>query len=179
MILESQFRFIQVMTHEHRIKHGCNAFTYSDGEGLLELAKTFKPKRVLELGTALGYTACCLAATGDKCFVDTIEADKEHIKIARDNIARVGLEERIKIHEGDFIDVLKLLPGDYCMIFFDGLAPKRSLLMRLHNKLRIGGVLICANLSFAEGGCQELLDDKTYWTPVGQLEGGSTRAVKK
>jgi predicted O-methyltransferase YrrM len=80
---ESQFRFIKDMTREHRFKHRCNAYSYSDGQGLINLAKAYKPERVLELGTALGYTACCLAASGENCIVDTIEADPEHVKIAK------------------------------------------------------------------------------------------------
>jgi predicted O-methyltransferase YrrM len=83
MMNESRFRFIQDMTREHRLKHKCNAFTYSDGQGLIDLAKAYKPERILELGTALGYSACCLAASGDNCRVDTIEADLEHVKIAK------------------------------------------------------------------------------------------------
>ena len=156
-----------------------SANPYSDGQGLIDLAKTFMPKRVLELGTALGYTACCLSAAGDNCTVDTIEGDPEHIRIARDNIARLGLAGRITVHEGEFTRVMKLLPDGYDIAFFDGFAPRPSLLMQLHGKLREGGVLICANLYFAEPGCMKLLADKTYWTSIGQLEGGSTRVLAK
>ena len=179
MMNESQFRFIQAMTREHRRRHWCNAYTYSDGQGLLESAKKFKPERVLELGTALGYTACCLAAAGDNCTVDTIEADPEHVRIARDNIIRAGLSGRITVHEGDFSAVIKTLPDSYDIVFFDGLAPGPPLLLRLHGKLREGGILICANLDFAEAGCRKLLNDRAYWTPVGQLEGGGTCLMMK
>ena len=176
---ENQFRFIQTMTQEHRLRHRCNAFTYSDGQALLDLAKTFKPERILELGTALGYTACCLAAAGEKCLVDTIEGDPEHVRIAKKNIAQVGFAEKVKVHEGDFSQVMKTLGDGYDIVFFDGLAPTPALLMQLHRKLREGGVLICANLDFAGRGCEELLDDTNYWKPVGRFENGGTRAVIK
>ena len=186
---EEQFRFIQDMTREHLIKHRCMAYTYSDGQGLLELAKRFKPRHILELGTALGYTACCLAAAcdndvgdndvGDNCLVDTIEGDPEHVRIARENIAQVGLAGRIRVHEGDFIKVMNTLPDSYDIIFFDGLSPEPSLLLKLHKKLREGGALFCANLHFAGARAGEFLDDRSYWTPAGELEGGATRVLVK
>ena len=176
---ESQFRFIQEMTREHRSKHGCMAYTYSDGQGLLELASTFKPEKILELGTALGYTACCLAAANANCTVDTIEADPVHVKIARENITQVGLADRIKVHQGYFNDVIKTLDNEYDIIFFDGLAPDPSFLQLLHGKLRDGGALFCANLHFAGAGSEQFLNDKTYWISGGQLEDGGTRVVIK
>ena len=179
MMDESQFRFIHDMTYEHRLRHRCNAYSYSTGQGLLDTAKTFNPGRVLELGTALGYSACCLAAAGDKCLVDTIEADPEHVRIARENIARVGLDGRVRVHKGDFTEIIKSLPDQYDIVFFDGLAPVPSLLMQLYGKLREGGALICANLDFAGAGSGKLLSDRTYWIPAGQLEGGGTRIVVK
>ena len=176
---EKDFRFIQEMTREHRIEHRCMAYTYSDGQGLLELAKKFKPRRILELGTALGYTACCLAASADDCHVDTIEADPVHVKIARENINQLGLGERITVHHGDFFRVMDTLPDEYDIIFFDGLSPEPSMLKILHGKLREGGALFCANLGFAGAGAENFLDDKKYWTSAGQLEGGGTRALVK
>ena len=156
------------------------AYTYSDGQALLDLAKTFSPGRALELGTALGYTACCLAASGDNCHVDTVEGDPEHVGIARDNIEKAGLAGRVTVHEGYFNEVIQSLPDDYDIVFFDGLAPEPSLLLRLHGKLREGGVLICANLNFFSGaGSEKFLNDESYWKPAGQLERGGTRAVIK
>ena len=176
---EKHFRFIKDMTKEHRSRHMCMAYTYSDGEGLLDLAKSFKPGHILELGTALGYTACCLAAAADNCLVDTIEGDSEHVRIARDNIERVGLAGRIKVHEGDFIKIINTLTAAYDIVFFDGLAPEPSLLLKLHKKLREDGALFCANLHFAGSRTEEFLNDRTYWKSAGQLEGGATRVVVK
>jgi predicted O-methyltransferase YrrM len=69
------FEHIQKATRAHRQAHGCHAYTYSDGAALTALAANAGAKRVLELGTALGYTACCLAAAGPSVFVDTIERE--------------------------------------------------------------------------------------------------------
>jgi len=176
---EKNFRFIHEMTAEHRYQHHCMAYSYQDGPGLMRLAGTFEGDRVLELGCALGYTACCLAASAEGRRVDTIEGDSLHVQIARENINQVGLGSRITVHHGDFGKVLPQLPGDYDIAFFDGLSPTPAMIMDLHRKLRPGGTLICANFDFAGSGCEKVLKDITLWTMVGQLEGGGTQIVRK
>src|SRR6202522_4312055 len=85
---DKPFEFIQSMTRQHRADHGCGAYTFEDGPGLTALAATHRASRVLELGTALGYTGCCLAAAASNTHVDSIEMDTEHVRLARENIAR-------------------------------------------------------------------------------------------
>ena len=176
---EKQFRFIHDMTAEHRYQHRCMAYSYQDGPGLMKLAGTFEGDRVLELGCALGYTACCLAGSAEGRRVDTIEGDSLHVQIARENIAKVGLEERITVHHGDFGQVMPKLPNDYDIAFFDGLSPTPAMLMELHRKLRSGGTLICANFDFAGSGCDKFLKDTSLWTMIGELERGGTQIVRK
>jgi predicted O-methyltransferase YrrM len=76
---DKPFEFIQSMTRQHRADHGCGAYTFEDGPGLTALAATHRASRVLELGTALGYTGCCLAAAASNTHVDSIEMDTEHV----------------------------------------------------------------------------------------------------
>ena len=179
MVNESNFRFIHDMTNEHRRKHYCHAHPFSEGQNLIKTVSQLNPKKILELGTALGYTACCLASSGDDCHVDTIEGDSVHVDIARENIEKAGLASRIKVHHGDFNKVLITLSNDYDLVFFDGLAPKPSMLEKLHSMLNEGGTLICANLGFAEPGSDEFLDNEKYWEQAGKMERGGTRIVTK
>jgi predicted O-methyltransferase YrrM len=79
---DKPFELIQSMTRQHRADHGCGAYTFEDGPGLTTLAATHHAGRVLELGTALGYTACCFAAATPNTHVDTIERDSEHVRLA-------------------------------------------------------------------------------------------------
>jgi predicted O-methyltransferase YrrM len=69
---DTPFGFIQKVTREHCRQHGCAAYTFEDGAGLVTLAKRYSPARILMLGTALGLTACCLASSGVAVKVDTI-----------------------------------------------------------------------------------------------------------
>ena len=82
--------------------------------------KNNPPKRILEIGTAVGYSAMCFSeflVEGGK--IDTIERDEERIKEAKINIKKVGVEERIKIYEGDAVEILPTLNEKYDMVFID------------------------------------------------------------
>jgi predicted O-methyltransferase YrrM len=176
---DDPFEFIQSMTRRHRAAHGCGAYTFEDGPGLTALAAAHRPSRVLELGTALGYTACCLAAAAPDTHVDSIEMDTEHVHLARENIAKAGLSARVQVHRGDFMAIMDQLPGNYDLIFFDGFAPELRILRLLHKELRDGGLLVCANLSFGHKDSKAELNDIAKWRPAGSIEGGATRAFVK
>ena len=176
---DDPFESIQSMTRRHRDAHGCGAYTFEDGPGLTALAAAHRPRRVLELGTALGYTACCLAAAGPNTHVDTIDRDTEHVHLARENIAKAGLSARVQVHSGDFMAIMDQLAGKYDLIFFDGYAPELRLLRRLHTELRDCGLLVCANLSFGHRDSKAELNDIARWEPAGSIEGGATRAFVK
>ena len=176
---DTPFEFIQSMTRQQRADHGCGAYTFEDGPGLTALAATHRANRVLELGTALGYTACCLAAAGLDTHVDSIEIDTGHVRLARENIAEAELSDRVRVHQGDFMAVMDRLPGNYDLIFFDGFAPELRILRLLRKKLRDGGLLVCANLSFAHEDSKTELNDVAKWKPAGSIEAGGTRAFVK
>jgi predicted O-methyltransferase YrrM len=175
-MIEKPFEFIQSMTRQHRADHGCGAVTFEDGPGLTALAAAHRASRVLELGTALGYTGCCLAAATPNTHVDSIERDAEHVRLARANIEKAELSDRVRVHQGDFMAVMDELPGNYDLIFFDGFAPELRILRRLRKKLRDDGLFICANWSFADEDAKAELNDVAKWRAAGSIEGGGTRA---
>ena len=79
-----------------------------------------KPERILEIGTAVGYSAMCftgfLAENGK---IDTIEREAERVKEAKENIKKVGVEDKIQIFEGDAVNILPTLNEKYDMVFID------------------------------------------------------------
>ena len=82
--------------------------------------KEKQPKRILEIGAAVGYSAMCFSeflADGGK--IDTIERDEERIKEAKINFKNVGVEEKIKLYEGDAVEILPTLNEKYDMVFID------------------------------------------------------------
>lgn len=174
---------IQNATRNHQAEHGCGAYTFEDGPALLALVTQRLPERILELGTALGYTVCCMAGGNALAHADTVEADTEHVALARAHIARHVLAARVTVHAGQFDDVLSKLTPGYDMVFFDGFAPAPKTIARLRELLLSGGVLVCANLQLAYGHAAKQLErefnNRRSWQPLAPIERGRTQVLVK
>ncbi len=177
------FAHVQSVTRQHRKEHGCGAFTFDDGRALTRLAQERQPKRILELGTGLGYTACCLAYGSPDSRVDTIEFDLEHVELAREQIEKCDLGGRIIVHHGTFDIVLKTLQPGYDLVFFDGLEPTFETVMQMRELLVEGGLLICGNLQLSSGTeATQLateLADASHWKSCDPIENGHTIVLIK
>lgn len=111
------------------------------------LLKIARPASILELGTAIGYSAICMARFSE-AKITTIERDAERAVLARRNFERAGLTDRIDFLEGDAFDLIEGL-GEYDLIFLDaakGQYPRFLELLGPH--LRPGGVLLTDNVLF-------------------------------
>lgn len=111
------------------------------------ILKTINPKDILELGTAVGYSAllmseCC------KAHITTVENYNKRIPIALSNIAKAGKEDCIKLVEGDALEVMQGLPEEsFDFIFMD--AAKAQYIFYLPEAIRLlrkGGMLITDNV---------------------------------
>jgi predicted O-methyltransferase YrrM len=141
------FADVRAATVEHRARHGCGAHPYANGPLLGALAAAANARRILELGTSLGYTALWLAHGAPDAVVDTIERDAEHVRLAREHIEARGLIGHIVVHQGDFAPTLRRLAPGYDIAFFDGFTPTPTILAELRRLLRQRGLLISANLT--------------------------------
>ena len=110
-------------TLAHRAEHGCGAYPYDNGALLGALAAAANARRVLELGTALGYTALWFAKGAPDAVIDTIERDGEHVRLAREQVEAHGMAGHIVVHEGEFGEVMRRLDPGYDVAFFDGFHP--------------------------------------------------------
>jgi predicted O-methyltransferase YrrM len=90
-------------------------------ESFLQVQIAIKqPKRILEVGTAIGYSALIMAqAMPEECTITTIENYEKRIPIARENFKRAGMESKITLLEGDAMEVLPTLEGTFDFIFMD------------------------------------------------------------
>jgi predicted O-methyltransferase YrrM len=175
------FAKIRAVTNAHRAQHGCGAYPYGNGPLLAALAAAAGARRILELGTALGYTALSFASGAPDATVDTIERDAEHVQLARDNIAKAALDHRITVHEGEFAAILPTLDPGYDVAFFDGHAPTPGLHKTLRGLLRTGGTLITANLTHggtADSVRKALFDGKTWRSALVDEAGETAISVK-
>jgi predicted O-methyltransferase YrrM len=174
--LSDPFKAIQAGTDKHRASHGCWAYPFQDGPALGVIAAAAGAKRVLELGTALGYTACWFAHGSPAAKVDTIEQDDDHVRLARANIARAGFGDRVTVHHGAFVSIIPDLPPGFDIAFFDGYAPTLADLDMLTRMLRPGGVLITTNLGLGGEAARyvETLCDPKLWMTAFMAESGRT-----
>ena len=79
-----------------------------------------KPKRILEVGTAVGFSAILMIEyAAEDAHITTIEKYEKRIPIAKENFERAGKEEKITLIEGDAMEVLQSLEGSYDFIFMD------------------------------------------------------------
>ncbi|MCD7818625.1 MAG: class I SAM-dependent methyltransferase, partial [Lachnospiraceae bacterium] len=79
-----------------------------------------RPRRILEVGTAVGFSALLMAVNTDSdCHITTIENYDRRFMEARENIAEAGLEDRIELITGNAQDILPVLAGPYDFIFMD------------------------------------------------------------
>ena len=82
--------------------------------------KDKKPKRILEIGTAVGYSAMCFTEfLAEGGCIDTIERDSDRVKEARENIKKVGVEDQINIYAGDAVEILPTMNNSYDVVFID------------------------------------------------------------
>src|SRR5579862_7186981 len=175
------FAKVKAATDAHRARHGCGAYPYDNGPLLAALAAATNARRILELGTALGYTALSFAVGAPDATVDTIERDHDHVRLARDNIAAASLDHRITVHQGDFANVLRRLDPGYDLVFFDGQTPSPALHKTLRGLLRTGGTLITANLTHggtADAVRKALFDGKSWRSAFLDEDGETAISVK-
>ncbi|KAA8668978.1 O-methyltransferase [Clostridium sp. HV4-5-A1G] len=117
----------------------------------LELMINMKrPSRVLELGTAVGYSAILMSLSSHKKnHITTIERDKNMVEIARKNIKRYNFEQYIDVIEGDCMEILKNIREKFDLIFIDaGKAHYNHFLPYCLELLDEEGVIVADNVLF-------------------------------
>ena len=79
-----------------------------------------KPKRILEIGTAVGYSAMCFSKyLAEDGLIDTIERDEKRIEEAKQNFKKVEVENKINLYEGDAVEIIPTLNEKYDVVFIE------------------------------------------------------------
>lgn len=107
-----------------------------------------KPTAILEIGTAVGFSAILMASYGDPTAkITTIEDFDRRIPVARENFRKSGYEDRITLLEGDAAEILPKLEGPYDFIFLDAAKGQYiRFLPEIRRMMRSGSVLIADNV---------------------------------
>lgn len=112
------------------------------------LAMAVRAARVLEIGTAIGYSGIWMAgALPEGGMLLTMEVDEERVREARDNFARAGVAERVNVMTGNAQRLVAKVSGPFDLIFQDGdKLMYGPMLNRLVELLRPGGLLVTDNV---------------------------------
>ena len=118
-------------------------------QSLLKFLLAMKePKEILEVGTAIGFSALLMSEYGPKdCHITTIEKYEKRIPLAKENFKKAGKEDSITLLEGDAVDILQTLEGAYDFIFMDAAKGQYiNFLPDILRLLKVGGLLISDNV---------------------------------
>ena len=109
-----------------------------------------KPKRILEIGTAVGYSAMCFSKyLAEDGLIDTIERDEERIEEAKQNFKKVEVENKINLYEGDAVEILPTLNEKYDVVFIDAAKGKYPFFLKeALRMLNEDGIIFADNILY-------------------------------
>jgi predicted O-methyltransferase YrrM len=106
-----------------------------------------RPRRVIEVGTNIGYSVIVMGRAGEESQIETIEIDRAILAAARGFVSEAGIAERVVFHEGAALQVIPALEGTFDFVFIDCVKTEYGdYLDALLPKLERGAVIVCDNL---------------------------------
>ena len=107
-------------------------------------------KRILEIGTAVGYSAICFTKVlSEEGIIDTIERDEERVKQAKINIEKAKVKDKINIYEGDAVEILPTLNEKYDVVFIDAAKGKYPFFLKeALRMIKENGVIFADNILY-------------------------------
>ena len=106
--------------------------------------------RILEIGTAVGYSAICFTEfLSSKGIIDTIEREEQRVIKAKENIKKAKVEEKINIYEGDAVEILPTINEKYDVIFIDAAKGKYPFFLKESLRLiKPRGIIFADNILY-------------------------------
>lgn len=131
-------------------------------ELLFATVKERQPSRILEIGTAIGYSGIVMLSASGSSTLNTIEMDETSAMLARKNFTEFGVNERVNIFVGDAREIVPKLTGSYDFIFLDGPKGQYEVFFPyLTDLLVVGGTLVCDNVLY-KGLVEHVPDNKRH-----------------
>lgn len=108
------------------------------------LMQTLQPARILEIGTAIGFSALLMAENSPQSQITTIDRNEEMIGFAKENFAKFDSRKQIELLEGEAMDLLPSLPDDsYDFVFMDSAKSKYIVFLpEVLKKVKVGGLIV-------------------------------------
>jgi len=119
-------------------------------EVITEILKEFAPNKILEIGTAVGYSAICFSKyLKENGKIDTIEKDEKRAIEAKDNIKSLNLQNKINVLTGDALEILPTVTEKYDIVFIDAAKGKYTFFLEeALKRVKVGGIIFADNVLF-------------------------------
>lgn len=139
---------------QYGIENNVPIITKDSLETVLTLINAISAKKILEIGTAIGYSSSCFVINSDRK-IDTIERNQEMVKIAGENIKKLNLEKQVNIIYSDALEIdNEALSKDYDVLFIDAAkAQSIKFFNKFSSLVKDDGIIITDNILFH--GCVE------------------------
>ncbi|GAF65864.1 O-methyltransferase [Bacillus sp. TS-2] len=158
---------------QYAIEHHIPIMDLVGMESLLQILQLIQPKRVLEIGSAIGYSAIRIALTFPDVEVVTIERDQARYDEALQNISKAQLQNRVVIKQGDALDmadVIKSFPP-FDVLFIDAAKGQYQRFFELYSPLvQSGGVILSDNVLFKGLVAEDEIENKRIRGMVKKLQ---------
>ena len=130
------------------------------GKVLTDVIREIKPKRILEVGTLIGYSAVLMGRELDSdAHLTTIEIHADEAQLARENIEKAQIPPKVDVIVGDAKKILPTLSGTFDMIFIDAEKTEYfQYLCLIENKLHKGSVIVADNAGISAEQMKDYLD---------------------
>ncbi|WP_286229223.1 O-methyltransferase [Neobacillus mesonae] len=161
MLNEKLHLYIEGLVHErnslltemeqYAAAHNVPIMELTGVETMLQLLRIHRSKKILEVGTAIGYSALRMAYGIPETHIVTIERDEERIQLAKEFIGRSGLAQQITLIEGDALDAAEAVSSHapFDAIFIDAAKGQYKKFFEIYsNNLCDGGMIITDNVLF-------------------------------
>ncbi|MFE8703267.1 O-methyltransferase [Cytobacillus sp. FJAT-54145] len=142
-------------------------------EALLQLLRIQQPNTILEVGTAIGYSALRMAYVLPNTKIVTIERDAERYEVAEKFIERAQKEDQILIIKGDALEVEEEIKthAPYDMVFIDAAKGQYQRFFEMYSKyLQPSGIIITDNVLFKGLVCEDHIENKRIRSLVGKID---------
>ncbi len=148
---------------EYAIVHQVPIMDLVGMESLLQQLKLHEPKRILEIGTAIGYSAIRMAQALPNASIVTIERDEVRYEEAKKNISSLGLANRIDVRFGDALDLAQTLESEplFDVLFIDAAKGQYKRFLNIYGQfIKHGGVIYSDNVLFRGLVAEEDIENK-------------------
>lgn len=171
-LVQTRSDFFEEM-EQYATTHQVPIMELSGMETILQILRIAQPKKILEVGTAIGYSALRMATVLPDTTIVTIERDSERYTVAEEFIKRANKDHQISIIKGDALEIEPLVEtlGLFDAIFIDAAKGQYKKFFEMYSKyLGEQGLIITDNVLFKGLVCEDTIESKRLRSLVSKIK---------